>query len=323
MNRDTRNAGRWIALAAGVSLVATACSGDDGENGGDGDGEGALAGASLTVGSKEFTEQQVLGNMALLVLEHAGAEVSDQTGLTGTDTVRTALTSGEVDLYWEYTGTGWTSHLGHEASDASDDEQELFDQVAEEDLEQNEIAWFALAPFENTYRLATTTERSAELGVTTMSEYAELANQDPASASLCAATEFLTRADGWPGVEEAYGFDLPDSEIAEVDLGIVFTQVPSGDECKFGEVFSTDGRIPINDMVLIEDDQDFFVKYNLAMTARQEVLEEYPALEEVLTPLAEALDTETMQQLNAQVDSDGLPAPQVAEAWLEENGFLD
>jgi osmoprotectant transport system substrate-binding protein len=309
---------RLVALLAGLAMAAVACGGDDVG----GDGSGDLSGATFTVGSKEFTEQKIVGEMAILVLENAGATVNDQTGLTGTETVRTALTSGEIDMYWEYTGTGWTSHLGHLATEAPDDPQAVFDAVAEEDLQKNDVHWFAMAPFENTYRLATTAERSEELGVTTMSDYAELANRDPEAASLCAATEFLTREDGWLGVEKEYGFDLPNSQIAEVDLGIVFTQVPSGDQCQFGEVFSTDGRIPANDLVMLEDDKDFFVKFNLAMTAREDVYSENPELEEIFTPLAEALSTETLQELNAQVDAEGLPPEQVAEAWLEDNGFL-
>ena len=306
-----------IALAAGLTLTLAAC-GDDGGGGGDGD----LAGTSFTVGSKEFTEQLILGQMAILVLEDAGAEVEDKTGLVGTETVRTALTSGEIDMYWEYTGTGWTSHLGHDALEATDDPQELFDDVAKEDLQKNQIEWFALAPFENTYAIATTSARAEELGTATLSDYAEVANSDPSKASLCAATEFLTRSDGWPGLEKEYGFDLPKDEIVEVDLGLVFDQVPDGEKCSFGEVFSTDGRIPANDLTLLEDDKDFFVKFNLAMTSTQDALKQNPKLEDIFTPLAEALTTETMQELNAQVDEQGLPAEQVAEKWLEDNDFL-
>ncbi len=316
-----RSAKRRIALLATVLavLAVSACGGDDGG----GSGSGELSGATFTVGSKEFTEQLILGQMAIQVLENAGATVKDETGITGTDTVRSALTSGEIDLYWEYTGTGWTSHLGHEAETAPDDTKKLFDEVAKQDLEKNQIKWFALSPVNNTYAIATTSDRADELGVATMSDYANLANTTPQDASLCAATEFLTRADGWPGVEKEYGFTLPKQYIAEVDLGIVFTQVPSGDRCKFGEVFSTDGRIAANDMTVLDDDKDFFVKYNLAMTTREDVFKKYPQLEDIFTPLAEKLTTETMQSLNAQVDADGLPPEQVAQKWLEDNGFLD
>ncbi len=316
--RNATKAVRLTALLAGLAMTAAACGGDDG-----GSGSGELAGKSFTVGSKEFTEQLIVGQMAILMLENAGASVEDKTGLQGTEVTRSALTSGEIDMYWEYTGTGWTSHLGHDALEAPDDPQELFDAVAKEDLEKNKIQWFALAPFENTYRIATTAERADQLGVATMSDYAGLANGNAADASLCAATEFLTRSDGWPGLEKEYGFDLPDTEIAEVDLGIVFTQVPEGQQCNFGEVFSTDGRIPANDFVTLDDDKNFFAKFNLAMSANADVYEQNPELEEIFTPLAEALSTEIMQELNAQVDAEGRPAEQVAQTWLEDNGFLD
>jgi osmoprotectant transport system substrate-binding protein len=310
---------RLTAVLVAVSMAALAC-GDDGGNGGD--GEGALAGASFTVGSKEFTEQLILGQIAVLVLEDAGASVTDQTGITGTTNVRNSLTSGEIDLYWEYTGTGWAELLGNEPGDAPSDEQELFETVAEADLEENDVKWMALAPVNNTYALATSQGAADELGVTTLSDYAELANSNPADASLCAASEFIDRADGLPGLQETYGFELPESALTEVDLGIVFTRVPQGEPCKFGEVFATDGRIPANDMVVLEDDQSFFVIYNLAMTVRNDVYEQHPELEDVFSPIAEQLTTEELQQLNAQVDVDGLPVEQVAQRWLEDNDFI-
>jgi osmoprotectant transport system substrate-binding protein len=310
---------RLTAVLVAVSMAALACGGDGGNGG---DGEGALAGASFTVGSKEFTEQLILGQIAVLALEDAGASVTDQTGITGTTNVRNSLTSGEIDLYWEYTGTGWAELLGNEPGDAPSDEQELFDAVAEADLEQNDVKWMALAPVNNTYALATSQATSDELGVTTLSEYAELANENPADSSLCAASEFIDRADGLPGLQETYGFELPESALTEVDLGIVFTRVPQGEPCKFGEVFATDGRIPANEMVVLEDDQSFFVIYNLAMTVRNDVYEQHPELEDVFTPIAEQLTTEELQQLNAQVDVDGLPVDQVAQRWLEDNDFI-
>jgi len=308
---------RLTALLAGLSMVTLACGDESG-----GGGEGELSGASLTVGSKEFTEQLILGQITVQVLEDAGASVTDQTGITGTTNVRKALTSGEIDMYWEYTGTGWAELLGHEADEAATEENELFEAVAEEDLEKNDVKWTALAPVNNTYAIATSAEASEDLGVTTLSDYAEVANNSPSDASLCAASEFIDRADGLPGLEEAYGFDLPEGAVTEVDLGIIFTRVPEGSPCKFGEVFATDGRIPANDMVVLEDDESFFVIYNLALTMNNDVYDQHPEIEEIFTPIAEKLTTEELQQLNAQVDVDGLPVEQVAQKWLEDNGFI-
>ena len=316
---------RLTALVAGLALVTAAC-GDDGGGGGGGgtaDTDGAdLSGTSFTVGSKEFTEQLILGQLTVHVLEDAGAEVKDETGITGTTNVRKALESEEIDMYWEYTGTGWAELLGHDASKAPSDPQELFETVAEEDLTKNDVKWTALAPVNNTYAIATSSSTSEDLGVTTISDFAELASSQPQDATLCAASEFIDRSDGLPGLEKTYGFDISEQALTEVELGIIFTRVPKGSPCKFGEVFATDGRIPANDMVVLEDDKSFFVAYNLALTMNNSVYEEHPELEEIFTPIAEKLTTEELQKLNSQVDVDGLPEDQVAQKWLEDNGFI-
>jgi osmoprotectant transport system substrate-binding protein len=309
---------RLTALLLAASALTPACGSDDGGGG----GRGELAGKTFTIGSKEFTEQLILGQITIQVLEDAGATVEDQTGITGTTNVRKALTSGEIDMYWEYTGTGWAEILGHEPADAPTNEKQLFDVVASEDLEKNNVTWTALAPVNNTYAIATSKEASKDLGVTALSDYAELADSQPDDASLCAASEFIDRSDGLPGLEKAYGFDLPESSLTEVDLGIVFTRVPKRSPCNFGEVFATDGRIPANDMLVLDDDKSFFVIYNLALTANSDVYDKNPELQQLFTPIAKKLTTEALQKLNAQVDVDGLPVEQVAQKWLEDNGFI-
>jgi len=312
-----KKAVRLTALFAALAMAAVAC----GEEGGS--GSGGLSGASFTVGSKEFTEQLVLGQITLLALEDAGADVSDETGITGTTNVRKALTAGQIDMYWEYTGTGWAEILGNKIGEAATDEQELFDAVAQQDAEENGIKWLALAPVNNTYALATSASAQDEFGVSTLSDYAGLVSDSPEDASMCAASEFIDRGDGLPGLEKAYGFDLPEESITEVELGIIFTRVPEGDPCNFGEVFATDGRIPANEMVVLEDDKKFFVIYNLALTVDQKVYDQYGSeLDGIFTPIAEKLTTETLQGLNAQVDVDGLDPEQVAQQWLEEEGFV-
>ncbi len=319
------SAARLTGLVAALALSVSACGSDDSGGGGGtaaaggGDEQSSdLSGASLAVGSKEFTEQLILGQMTVLVLQNAGAEVDDQTGITGTTNVRKALTSGEIDMYWEYTGTGYAEILENNIKNAPTDSQELFDAVKEQDASENDIVWTDLAPMNDTYAIAT----AADNPVGSLSEYGELANSDPSAASMCAASEFLDRADGFPGLEKKYGFQLPDSAITEVELGVIFTQVPDQDRCKFGEVFETDGRIPANGLKVLEDDENFFVKYNVALTVRKEVLDQYPQIEDLFAPIAEELTTEVMQELNAQVDVEGLPAEAVAQQWLEENGFL-
>lgn len=300
---------RLVALLGALSVAVTGC----GVFGGDDD--------SISVGSKEFNEQLLLGQIAILALEDAGFDVGDETGIQGTNNVRAALESGEIDLYWEYTGTGWNEILGHEVTDASTDPAELAEQVATEDL-ANGIVWLDRAEANNTYAIAAAADTAAELGVSTMSDYAELANRDPDAASLCAAEEFLDRPDGWPAVESTYGFELPDGAVSEMDLGVIYTRLPQADPCNFGEVFATDGRIEGNDLVVMEDDQSVFVAYNISMTVREDLLDESPEIADIMNPIIALLTNEKMLELNTRVDVGAEDPEDVARDFLEQEGLI-
>jgi len=334
-----------IAVLAAALTFAVACGGDDDNTGGTGsagdtggaspteaaaaptqaagDEMASLEGASLSVGSKEFTEQLVLGEIAVIALENAGAKVDDKTGITGTDNVRTALTSGEIDMYWEYTGTGWSSHLGREISAAPAGSDALYQAVKEADEMENHIYWLGTAPMNDTYALVTSSGNASDMGVSTISEYAALASSDPEAASLCGATEWLTRDDGLPGLEQAYGFNIPDGQVAEVEFSLINKLVGEGAECHFGEAFATDGSIVANDLVVLKDDLEYFVPYNVAMTVNQKAYDQYgDELAAILNPIAAALTDEVMQALNAKVDVDGADPASVAEEFLRDNGFI-
>lgn len=300
-----------VGLSAATALLLSACGGGAAE---ESPNEGLLDGVELISGSKEFTESVVLAKITALALEDAGASITDQTGISGSATVREALESGEVDFYWEYTGTGWVNILGNTTEDVPDD---LFAAVSEED-QANDIAWLDPAPFENTYRIAAKEGFATENGVATMSDAASFIEENPDQARVCAASEFINRDDGLPGLEEAYGFEF--GEVVELDLNLIYPQV--GDACEFGEVFSTDARIAANDMVVLEDDQDFFVEYLGAMTLRQETLDEYPEIEEIMAPISEKLTDDVMMELNGRVDTDGEMPEDVAQDWLEEHELI-
>jgi osmoprotectant transport system substrate-binding protein len=309
MQRTTLLGG--VGLTAAATLLLTGCGGD---GGGESPNAGELDGAQFTVGSKEFTESIVLAQITSLALEDAGAKIEDQTGISGSATVREALESDEIDFYWDYTGTGWVNILGNSPEDVPEN---LYQAVSEADAE-NGIAWLDPAPFENTYRIAVKQDFAEENGLQTQSDAATFINENPDQARVCAASEFINRDDGLPGLEETYGFEF--SNVVELDLNLIYTQV--GDTCEFGEVFSTDARIAANDMQVLEDDQDFFVEYLGAMTLRQETLDEYPAIAEIMGPISEKLTNETMMELNGRVDTDGEDPRDVAEEWLEEQGLI-
>ncbi len=239
-------------------------------------GDVDLSGAEFTVGSKEFTEQLILGQITLQVLENAGATVNDQIGLAGTVAARKALESGEIDMYWEYTGTGWITHLGH--TEPIPDRQKQFEAVAKEDLKKNDIEWLSPpAPANNTYTMAVRSEAYDKLGVKKLSDFKQLVEENPEEATVCVGTEFSTRDDGLPGMEKAYDFEFPKENIVKIDEGLIYQQTDKGEQCNFGEVFQTDGRIAALDLELIEDDKSFFPIYNPALNVRKDVIEEIPA----------------------------------------------
>jgi osmoprotectant transport system substrate-binding protein len=308
------------AAAAAALLVVTACGDDDGTTV---VGEGALDGVEITVGSKEFTEQRILGNIAIAVLEAAGATVSDQTGIEGTPAVRSALESGQIDMYWEYTGTGWSTILGREISEAPTDTQELYDAVREEDA-GNGVVWLDPAPVNNTYAIASAPGVASGLGVSTLSDYADLVRDNPDEAVLCAAAEFIVRDDGLPGMEQTYDFEMPGSLVEEMELGIIHTRLPQSDPCNFGEVFATDGQIVSNELEVLEDDEGAFPPYNVALTVRQDLYDEVgETLEELFNPIAAVLTDDELRQMNARSADDPGFEDEIAEEFLRDHGFIE
>jgi osmoprotectant transport system substrate-binding protein len=307
-----------LGLFAVLTLIVAGCGG---AGGGGSSGDVDLSGAEFTVGSKEFTEQLILGQITLQVLENAGATVNDQIGLAGTVAARKALESGEIDMYWEYTGTGWITHLGH--TKPIPDSQKQFEAVAKEDLKENDIKWLSPpSPANNTYTMAVRSEAYDKLGVKKLSDFKQLVEENPEEATVCVGTEFSTRDDGLPGMEEAYDFEFPKENIVKIDEGLIYQQVDKGEQCNFGEVFQTDGRIAGLDLKLVQDDKSFFPIYNPALTVSKEVIEKNPQIAKLFAPISEKLTTDELQKLNAKVDVEGQLEDQVAEEWLSQNGFI-
>jgi osmoprotectant transport system substrate-binding protein len=337
---------RQLKLAGGITaaaLLLAACggeefgdSGDDTEEATDGedtaDGEAAeggvepgdadLDGATITVGSKDFDEQLVLGNITKLLLEDAGATVNDQINLGGTDAARAALVGGEIDTYWEYNGTAWISFFGETEPIA--DRIEQYEVVRDRDAEEEGLYWLDPSQFNNTYAIAFQADAADDLGnPETLSDLGDLIENDPDQATLCVESEFASRDDGLPGMEELYGYEFPSGNVTTLDTGVVYTATAERDPCNFGEVFITDGRVTALDLTVLEDDQGFFPLYNASPVYVEEVYAEYGAtLQELHAPVTEALDNDTMAELNARVSDAGERPEAVASDWLTENGFI-
>jgi osmoprotectant transport system substrate-binding protein len=320
------------ALTLTGLLAVAACGGGGGTGGGAAgptDGAGAavpvaeannLAGTDISVGSKEFTEQLILGQIAVQALQAAGAKVDDRTNLVGTPVVRGALTSGEIDMYWEYTGTAWLGPLGN--TDPVAGEQAQFDAVKKAD-EANGITWFAMAGANNAYAIAANPDAAKEFNVSTISDWARLAQQNPQAATLCTAAEFPTRNDGLPAVEKTYGFDLPDANVAVLDFGLVYTSVAARKPCNFAVVFGTDAQVLANKLVVLKDDKQALATYNVAVSMRTETYQAHAAAyEAIFGAIAKQLTTEKATELNSKVDIDGETPDDVAKEFLTQSGII-
>ncbi|MEV0645300.1 glycine betaine ABC transporter substrate-binding protein [Phytomonospora sp. NPDC050363] len=275
-------------------------------------------GAPIVVSSKDFTEQLVLGKMTSLVLSAAGAKVTDKTNIKGSVNARLSMLGGDVDVMWEYTGTGWIVYLGH--TDPIIDPDEQFQAVAEQDLAENGIVWTQPAPLNNTYAIAVKQATADQYGLVNISDITKVPVDE---RTFCLEAEFINRNDGFVGMQEAYGFtsaDIPPGNVQSMEAGLIYNRI--GGSCTFGEVFDTDGRIPANGLVTLVDDEHFFPIYEPALTVRQEIYEAYPQIGDIFADLASRLTTDVMRGLNAQVDVDGLDPVFVAEDWLKAQGFL-
>lgn len=275
-----------------------------------------LSGASVAVGSKNFTEQILLGKMAVILFQSAGADVQDLTNIPGSSSARQAMIEGDVNMQWEYTGSAWTTYLNHD--DPIPDERKQYEAVRDEE-KANGLVWLPPAPMNNTYGFATTKEVADRLDASTLSDMAKVPRAD---RTLCVESEFANRNDGLIPMLEAYGLSTTDVDQSLMDTGAVYAATAGG-TCNFGEVFTTDGRIKALDLQILEDDKQFFPKYNLSAVVAQGLIDDYPQIADLFAPVSEKLDDETLIDLNARIDVDGEEPTDVAWDWLRDEGFID
>ena len=276
----------------------------------------ALDGVKVSVGSKEFDEQLVLGQLTIKMMCAAGADVTDETNTKGSTQTRKKLIDGVTDVVWEYTGTGWINYLGHDKPIT--DPQAQYDAVKKEDLAKNQLVWGPLAPFNNTYAFATTDEFAEKNGLKSHSDMAAYIKKNP-SSTVCVESEFAARPDGYPGFKKTYG--ITGGKLKSLGTGVVYTQLDKSN-CDFGEIFTTDGRLAALGLSVLDDDKGYFPLYNGVAVTRADFDKEHPEMLKVLEPLSKELTTEVMTDLNKKISSDGEPADQIAEDFLKEKGFL-
>lgn len=290
---------------------------------------------TIRIGSKNFTEQLILGEMYAQLLENAGFTVERSLNLGGTDVAHQALTNSEIDLYPEYTGTGLVAILNlpvptadasaspvavsPEASPvaAASVDQQVYDTVKAEYAAQFGLAWLDQSSFNNTQALAMKREDAEARGIVTVSDMVA----QSADLTLAAVPDFEQREDGLVGLTRVYG-DFSFAEVQVFDPGIKYQSFLDGD-AQVVLAFSTDGQISGYDLVLLEDDLSLWPPYHVAPVISQAVLDANPQIAELLNPLAQLLTNEVMAELNWLVDGPEKQEPaDVARAYLQANGLL-
>jgi osmoprotectant transport system substrate-binding protein len=277
----------------------------------------ADAAKQVTVGSKNFTEQYVVGNLISMLLKENGFSVKEVFGV-GSKIARDGLLTGQTDLYAEYTGTAWLNYLNH--SEKSTDPVELYEQVKQEDLDKNTIVWLDRFPLNNTYALAVKQEKIETYGAS-ISQLAEYVNAHPGEVTFGSNHEFFERPDGFFGMAEAYNMNIDKKNVIVMDTGLTYEAIAQED-VDVAMVFATDGKLKKFGLQVLQDDAQFFPVYNLCVNVRKDILEQYPEIETILKPLAELLDNDTMQNLNYRVDGEEIPAKIVAKEFLEEHELI-
>ena len=276
---------------------------------------GSAQAATIVVGGKNFTEQQVLSSMTAQLLEANGFAVDNRAGM-GSAAVRQAMENGQIDVYWEYTGT---SLITYNKVTEKLDAQATYDKVKELDAKKG-IVWLNPSKANNTYALAMRESEAKKLGIATISDLAARVNKEN-DLTLASNAEFYARPDGLKPLEKAYGFAFDRSAVKRMDSGLVYNALKNGD-VDVGVVFATDGRIPAFNLVTLKDDKDYFPSYALAPVVRKEVLEANPKVGELLNELSAKLDDHTMATLNAKVDVERVSVENVASQFLKDSGLI-
>lgn len=270
--------------------------------------------ATIVVGGKDFTEQLLLAEMTSQLLSANGFDVDKRDGL-GSQVVRDAQVNGQVDVYWEYTGTSLVTynHVEEQLGAA-----ETYERVKELDAAQG-LTWLNPSSANNTYALAVQADSEKTADIQSLSDLAAAFNSN-GGLTIAINAEFSERPDGLPGLEAAYGFETTRADLHPMDSGLTY-QALRDSQVDVALVFATDGRVQAFDFRVLEDDKEFFPNYALAPVVRTEVLEANPNLADPLNALSAALSDEVMQRLNAAVDVDKRTIEEVASEFLSDNGL--
>jgi osmoprotectant transport system substrate-binding protein len=306
------------ALLTGLSLLLVVACGNVG--GTDSAGTGGGGGPTITVGSKDFTEQFILGSMYAQALDANGFNGVAKLDLGSEQIADKALQNGQIDLYPEYTGTSLVAIVPFDGDPASLNSPEDTYEAARKGYAERKPADTMLtpAPFNNTYGIFVRSSVAEKEGLTNMEELAR-ASKD---LTFISYSQFQNRSDGYPNMQKNYpALDFEDIKIVN-ELGLRYSGLESG-EGDVGVGFTTDGQLTSDQLVVMKDPKSIWPFYYPAPVVRSDVLKKYPKIEKILNEVSASLDVETMRELNGQVDLDQEDPEDVAKEYLEEEGIVD
>ncbi|MDD3581146.1 MAG: glycine betaine ABC transporter substrate-binding protein [Desulfobacca sp.] len=279
-------------------------------------GNGWAADKRLIIGGKNFTEQYILAEIAKILLQQHGFDISLKTGV-GSTLLRRSLVSGQVDLYFEYTGTAYTVYLKQKDRAIMADAEKVFNYVQQADAKRG-LVWLFPLECNTTYTLMMQAAHAQNLGIASISDLARYVKKNPQALIFGMNAEFWGRPDGFKRLMQDYGFRVPIGKIRKMATGLCYTALKGG-QIHVSMGFSTDGRIAAFGFINLQDNQQFFPVYNPAPVVRGPVLKKYPEIQQILKVMSK-LSTEDLQQLNRAVDVDKISVQQAALAWLKSSG---
>jgi osmoprotectant transport system substrate-binding protein len=309
------------AVLAALALTLLAACGNVGGSGGSGPSagdDGGGSGPTITVGSKNFTEQYVLGELYAQALEANGFNAEKELDLGSAAIADKALQNGQIDMYPEYTGTSLVEIF--KQSEQPKTPEATYQKAKELYVERNPAdTMLTPAQFNNTYGIFVRKDVAEKYDLKTLADLAEVSPK----LAFVIFSEFKTREDGYPNMQKNYpAFDFGDIVIVNSIGGPIYQGVLQG-EGDAGVGFTTDSQLASDELVVMEDPKSIWPFYYPAPVVRSDVLEQIPKMEEVLNSVSETLDAETMRELNAQVDIEQEDPDEVAAEYLKEQGIAE
>lgn len=267
----------------------------------------------INIATKPMTEQYILGEMLSVMIEQ---ETDLKVKLTqgvggGTSNIQPAMETGEFDMYPEYTGTGWNMVL----KETGLYDESMFSSLLQGYEERLDLTWTGMYGFNNTYGLAIRKDIAQQYNITTYSDLAAVSSQLVFGAEY----DFFEREDGYDQLSQTYGYQF--KSTVDLDIGLKYQAINDG-QIDVMCIFTTDGQLSVSDIVVLEDDKQFYPSYLCGNVIRKEILQDNPELIKVFEMLTGCISDGDMAEMNYQVETEGKEPKAVAHEFLKRKGLL-